>query len=141
MCNERQIINFEKHLVSKGYANLVIRRYLRKVNEFLKSEDIYSTPVVVHEELKKVISKYLANTPLSSQKSTIQAALHAYYYFLSGNQIFRRLNLSDFDVDMTIEAEIERFRRYLTEVAKLSDHKICHLDSENIKYDEYLTKF
>ncbi|WP_058305991.1 tyrosine-type recombinase/integrase [Gracilibacillus massiliensis] len=124
MCNEIQIVNFEKHLVKNGYSNLVIGQYIRKAKEFLKYKDTYSVQWTDYEELKQVISKYLKNTPLSSQKSTIQAALHAYYYFLSGNKIFRRLNLSDFDVDMSIEAEIERFRKYLTEVAKLSDSTI-----------------
>lgn len=124
MYNETQIISFEKHLVKKGYSNLVIRQYIRKVKEFLKCEDAYSVQGTHHEELKEVISKYLAKSPLSSQKSTIQAALHAYYYFLSGNQIFLRLNLSEFDVNMSIDAEINRFRTYLAEVAKLSNNTI-----------------
>lgn len=123
MCNEMQIINFEKHLVKNGYSNLVVGQYLRKVKEFLKHKDTHSQRVD-HEELKGIISKYLANTPLTTHKSTIQAALHAYYYFISGNQIFRRLNLSDFEVDRAIESEIDRYRRYLTEVARLSDNTI-----------------
>lgn len=123
MSNEMQIINFEKHLIKKGYSNLVIGRYLRKVKEFLKYEDM-SSQRVENKELKKIISKYLANTPLTTHKSTIQAALHAYYYFLSGNQIYKRLNLSDFEEDRSIESEIDRFRRYLTEVARLSDNTI-----------------
>lgn len=124
MCDEKQIINFQEHLVKEGYSALVIRQYIRKVKEFLKCEGAYSVQRTDHEELKEVISRYLANTPLSSQKSTIQAALHAFYYFLTGNQIFRRLNISAFDVDMSIEAEIERFRTYLIEIAKLSDNTI-----------------
>lgn len=124
MYDEKQIINFQEHLVKKDYSALVIRQYIRKVKEFLKCEGAYSVQRTDHEELKEVISRYLANTPLSSQKSRIQAALHAFYYFLTGNQIFRRLNLSAFDVNMSIEAEIERFRTYLIEIAKLSDNTI-----------------
>lgn len=123
MNNEMQIINFQKHLVKKGYSNLVIMQYIRKVREFLKCVD-NTVQRTDYEEIKEVISKYLANSPLSSQKSLIQAALHTFYHFLSGNPIFRRLNLSDFDVDMSIEVEIVRFRTYLTEIAKLSDSTI-----------------
>ncbi|GAE95356.1 hypothetical protein JCM21714_4583 [Gracilibacillus boraciitolerans JCM 21714] len=79
MCNEMQIVNFEKHLVKNGYSNLVIGQYIRKAKEFLKYKDTYSVQWTDYEELKQVISKYLKNTPLSAQKSTIQAALHAYY--------------------------------------------------------------
>ncbi|WP_185959641.1 tyrosine-type recombinase/integrase [Lentibacillus cibarius] len=124
MYNETQIINFKKHLDEKGYSNLVIRQYLRKVKDFLKCEEVYCVQRTDHEELKKAIEKYLVKIPLSSQKSTIQAALHAYYYFLSGYEIFRRLNLSDFEINASIEIEIDRFRTYLTEVAKLSDNTI-----------------
>lgn len=124
MYDEKQIINFQEHLVKKGYSTLVIPQYIRKVKEFLKCEGSYSVLRTDRDELKEVISRYLANTPLSYQRSTIQASLHAFYYFLTGNQIFRRLNLSDFDVNMPIEAEIERFRTYLIEIAKLSDSTI-----------------
>lgn len=55
MSNEMQIINFEKHLIKKGYSNLVIGRYLRKVKEFLKYEDM-SSQRVDNKELKKIIS-------------------------------------------------------------------------------------
>lgn len=123
MCNEMQIINFQKYLINKGYSNLVIRQYLRKVRVFLKYEDT-SSKKGDHKELKKIISEYLARIPLTSHKSTIQAALHAYYFFLSGNRIYKRLNLSDFEIDRSIESEIERFRRHLTEVARLSDNTI-----------------
>lgn len=123
MYNEMQIINFEKHLIKKGYSNLVIGQYLRKVKGFLKYDDI-SSQRVDHKDLKKIISSYLANIPLTTHKSTIQAALHAYYYFLSGYQFHRRLNLSDFEVDSSIESEINRFRSYLIEVARLSDNTI-----------------
>ncbi|WP_171046263.1 tyrosine-type recombinase/integrase [Lentibacillus cibarius] len=124
MYNETQITNFEKHLGEKGYSDLVIGQYLRKVKDFLKCDEVHFVRRTDHEELKKAIEKYLVKIPLSSQKGTIQAALHAYYYFLSGYQIFRRLNLSDFEINPSIEVEIDRFRTYLTEVAKLSDNTI-----------------
>lgn len=123
MYNEMQIINFEKHLIKKGYSNLVIKQYLRKVKVFFDEEKIPNRRVD-HKEFKEIISKYLANTPLTTHKSTIQAALHAYYYFLSGNQIYRSLKLSDFEADRSVESEIDSFRRYLTEVARLSENTI-----------------
>lgn len=124
MYNEIQVINFQEHLVKTGYSHLVIRQYVRKVREFLKCEDTHSVQRTDNESLRRIITEYLRNIPISSQKHMIQAALHAYYYFQSGNRFFIRLNLSDFDIDVSIEDEIERFRTHLTQVAKLSDNTI-----------------
>ena len=54
----------------------------------------------------------------------IQSALYTYYYFYSGNRFFRRLYTTDFDVDLSIETEIDRFRNYLIEVCRLSENTI-----------------
>lgn len=50
-----QINIFEKHLAKKGYSNLAIEQYHRKVKEFLKCKDVYSVQRIDHEELKEVI--------------------------------------------------------------------------------------
>ncbi|MFC0470052.1 hypothetical protein ACFFHM_05810 [Halalkalibacter kiskunsagensis] len=83
MYNETQITSFEKHLVKKGYSNLVIGQYIRKVKEFLKCEDAYSVQRTDHAELTEVISKYLANTPLSSQKSQFKLLYMLIIIFLA----------------------------------------------------------
>lgn len=116
--------DFKDFLVTKGHSHHTILVYLRKVKEFLKNTNVDSIPKTDYEELRKDISEYLTNIPLSFQKSTIQAALHAYYYFISGNRIFRRIQTTEFEVDLYIETEIERFQRYLTEVAGLSSNTI-----------------
>ncbi len=87
-------------------------------------KDICLASLTDYEELKKVISEYLKNIPLSFQTDMIQAALHIYFYFLSGNRFFRRLYAKDFDLNMSIEAEVERFRKYLHEVAGLSENTV-----------------
>jgi len=84
MNNEVQIINlsdFKDCLVKNGYSKHVITMYIRKVKEFLKHKGVYSVPRTDYEELKKTISEYLVNIPLSFQKGMIQAALHTYFYF------------------------------------------------------------
>lgn len=77
-----------------------------------------------YESLKKTIINYLANIPITSQKGMIQAALHAYYFHISGTPFSRRLNAKDFDADQSIDAKIGGFRKYLTEVAGLSENTI-----------------
>ena len=54
----------------------------------------------------------------------IQASLHSYYEFISGQQFFTRLNLKDFDMNASIETEIIKFRKYLIEIARLSENTI-----------------
>jgi site-specific recombinase XerD len=124
MRNEMQIVHlsgFKEYLVRNGYSNNVIPRYIRKVKEFWESSNVYVTPTIEVEALRKSISEYLANIPLCFQKDTIHAALHTYYHFITGNRFFRRLYATDFEMDISIETEIERFRTYLNEVAQLSN--------------------
>jgi hypothetical protein len=96
------VAEFKDYLVKNGYSDHVVMMYIRKVREFLKCRDICSVSLTDYEGLKKIISEYLKNIPVSFQKGMIQAALHTFYYFLSGNRFFRRLYVSDFDVDMSI---------------------------------------
>lgn len=132
MSNGVQIVNlsgFKDYLVKNGYSNKVIPRYVRKVKEFGESFDVYAVPTIEDEALRKSISEYLANIPLCFQKDTIQAALHTYYHFISGNRFFRRLHATDFEMDISIDSEVERFRTYLNEVARLSKLTVtsqCH---------------
>ncbi len=124
MNKEMQISNFKAFLNKKGYSSLVVKRYSQRVKEFLKCEEVDFVLRTDQKKLKEVISKFLQKIPLSSQKGTIQASLHAYYYFLTDEQIFKRLSISDFKIDISIESEIDRFRMYLTEVAQLSENTI-----------------
>lgn len=132
MSNEIQNVNlsgFKEYLVNNGYSNHVIPRYVRKVTEFLGRSNVYVTQTKEDEALRESISEYLANIPLCFQKDTIQAALHIYYHFISGNRFFRRLHATDFETDRSIEAEIDRFQTYLNEVARLSKLTVtsqCH---------------
>lgn len=116
--------NFKDYLVKNGYSKHVVPIYVRKFKDFLNCSDLHPDSQMDYESLKKMITDYLANIPITSQKGTIQAALHAYYYFISGTPFFRRLNAKDFDADSSIDAEIDRFRKYLTEVAGLSENTI-----------------
>jgi site-specific recombinase XerD len=132
MCNEMQIVRllgFQEYLVRNGYSNNVIPRYVRKVKEFWESSNVYEIRIIEDEALKKSISEYLVNIPLCFQQATIQAALHTYYRFITGNRFISRLCATDFEIDMSIETEIERFRTYLNEVARLSNLTVtshCH---------------
>lgn len=116
--------NFQEYLIKNGYSKHVIPMYIRKVKEFLVYNNDFSIIRMDYEKIKKTISEYIASISLSSQKDMIQAALHTYYYFISGNQFTRRLYSKDFTMDMLIEAEIERFRKYLSNVARLSSNTI-----------------
>lgn len=89
MSKEMQISNFKAFLDKKGYSSLVVEQYSQRIKEFLKCEEV-GFVLRTDQKLKEIISKYLQKTPLSSQKGTIQASLHAYYYFLTDEQIFKR---------------------------------------------------
>jgi len=124
MNKEIQISNFKTFLCKKGYSSLVIEQYGQRVKEFLKCNEVVFVLRTDQKRLKEIISKYLQKTPLTSQKSTIQASLHAYYYFLTGKKIFKRLSISEFKINTAIESEIERFQRYLIDVAGLSNNTV-----------------
>lgn len=128
MKNEMKTTNvseFRKYLIKNGYSKHVIPMYVRKVTAFLECKIACSVSQMDdYSELKRSINEYMIEIPLTSQKGMIQAALHTYYYFISGNQFARRLNTKDYDLDMSIESEIERFRKYLREVVGLSDNTI-----------------
>lgn len=98
--------------------------YMRTVRTFLKTNELFWCSPKDNIEVKSNFSDYLKNQPLSCQKAMIQAALHLYYYFISGEQFNRRLNVKDFNPNPLIETEIERFQKYLKEVAGLSNNTI-----------------
>lgn len=127
MCNEMKttnVSNFKEYLIKNEYSKHVIPMYVRKVRIFLECNEVDSLSHADHLELKSIIGEYMVEIPLTPQKGMIQAALHSYYYLISGNQFTKRLNAKNYDLDMSIELEIERFRRYLREVARLSDNTI-----------------
>ena len=115
-----KLSGFEDYLIKKGHSTNVALIYTRKTKKFLGNIGASSAPTIHHEELKKAISEYIESIPLSFPKATIQAALHAYFLYISGNQFSKRMYTKDYDMDMSIEEEIERFRQYLCEVARLS---------------------
>jgi len=117
---ENQIDHFHSFLIKQGYSQLVIKQYLRVLKQFFNYCNLNSVRWTDNENLKVEIIEYLNTLPLTNTKTTIQAALHAYYYQLSGTLYFKKINLSDFRLDNVIENEIERFRNYLLDIAKLS---------------------
>ena len=69
MNKEIQVINlsdFQDYLVNKGYSKHVIPIYIRKVKNFLDCKEMYLVSCKDYEELKMVISKYMASIPLTS---------------------------------------------------------------------------
>ncbi|HBP65948.1 MAG TPA: hypothetical protein DD730_17245 [Desulfosporosinus sp.] len=119
-----KLTGFEDYLIKKGHSAKVVLIYTRKVGKFLSSKGASSAPCIHHEELKKAISEYTESIPLSFQKATIQAALHAYYLYISGKQFIKRMYTKEYDMDIAIEVEIDRFRKYLFEVAGLSNSTV-----------------
>ena len=122
--NNTDLSNFKDYLVKKGYSKNAIPNYICRVSKFLDCKELISVQKINHDELKEVISKYIADIPLLIQKRRIQAALHTYYRFISGDHFLTRLNSKDFAIDLSIEVEIDRFRKFLCEVAGLRDNTI-----------------
>jgi len=115
---------FKDYLTNFGYSQYVMPTYIRKVNKFLEYLPEDSILPINCDNLKKTISQYIKTIPISFQKDITKAALHTYYYCISGNQFSRRLCSKKFTVDTSIEHEIERFRKYLTSIAHLSNNSI-----------------
>lgn len=116
--------DFHSFLIKNGYSQLVIKQYLRALKQFLKYCHLNSVLWTDNDDLKAIINEYLNSLPLTSTKSTIQAALHAYYYQLSGKLYFKKISLSAFKLNNVLENEIVRFRNYLLDIMKLSENTI-----------------
>ena len=108
---------FEDYLVQRKYSKTVIPIYLRKVKYFLAICDINTEGATDCFELKNVMNHYVKQLGITLLTRDTQAAVHTYYSFCSGQRFYRRLSVRDFDVNPTIEHEIERFRKYLYQVA------------------------
>lgn len=126
MNNETQsstLSSFKIYLIENNYSKHVIPMYIRKVKEFLEYKG-YCILENDYEKLKEAISQFILILPFSSQKHQTQAALHTYYYCISGKPYNKCLYSKDFSKNLIIESEIERFRRYLSNVARLGDSTI-----------------
>lgn len=127
---ENKLEGFNSFLIKRSYSQLVIKQYLRALKQFLNYCDLNSVRWTDNDHLKVVIAEYLNTLPLTITKTQIQAALHAYYYHLSGTLYFKKIYLSDFRQDTIIEKEIERFKNYLLNIAKLSENtRITHCNT------------
>lgn len=122
--NKTDLSNFRDYLAKNGYSKKTIPNYIFKVSKFLACKDLISVAKINHEDLKIIISEYIADIPLILQKRRISAALHTYYHFISDDQFSTRLNVKDFTKVINIEVEIDRFQKYLSKVAGLSDNTI-----------------
>ena len=120
----KNILEFEKNLKDSGYSRHVIPIYIRNVKRFLEYKNVFSFTKIDHLELKKIINEYMKKTPLTSQKSVIQASLHSYYFFITGNLFIWRLNLKEYDLDVAIESEKETYRKYLKEFSRFHNSTI-----------------
>jgi len=133
MIDEEHLLNFEAHLSKNDYSSHVIKQYVQRVKEFLNHEGAVVVLRTDQKRLKEIISTYLQTKPLTSQKGQIQASLHAYYHFVTGEKTYKRVSISDYKINTTIDSEIERFREYLTDVAGLSNNTVVsHCDTVKI---------
>lgn len=130
---EKNIIGFKEYLVRNDYSNNIIPMYTRKVKSFFKYKDSGLFQKNDFLELKCNIIEYMEKVSLTSQKALIQAAVHLYYYFITGKHFLCRMSLKDYDLDVIIELEIQKFRKYLKELAGLCDSTITSICS-TVKY-------
>lgn len=90
------LLEFKDFLLKEGYSIHVAPRYACKVREYLQSAN-FMIHSMDHDELRKSITEYVSNLPQSFQKATIQAALHIFYYYISGHRFSRRLCATEFE--------------------------------------------
>ena len=123
--NTTNVSEFKDYLIESDYSKHLIPMYVRKVDAFLEEfSDSFKNLHKDYLKLKEVIDEYVTNLPLTSQKEMIKAALHTYYYFISGEKFIKRLSKNDYELDLYIESEVDRFREYLINVERLRDSTI-----------------
>ncbi len=123
--NAANVTAFRNYLIENDYSKHLIPMYVRKVTVFLKGfSDSSKNTYKGYSELKKVIDEYILSLPLTSQKEMIKAALHTYYYFISGEKFIKRLSRNDYELDESIELEVEKFKEYLRNVESLRESTI-----------------
>lgn len=123
--NTAKVSAFRDYLIEKNYSDYVIPMYVRGVSAFL--EEIRESPENVHAihlKLKGAIDRYAANIPLTFKNNMVKSALHTYYHFVSREKFTKRLSRDDYELNLSIEFEIERFREYLLNVERLRDSTI-----------------
>ena len=123
--NSNQLSAFKEYLIEKNYSNYVVPMYIRGVSAFL--DEIKETSENLHKaypKLKESINKYTTNIPFTFKSEMVGSALHTYYYFVSGEKFNKRLSKDDYELNLSIELEIEKFRNHLINVEKLSDSTI-----------------
>lgn len=123
--NIKKVSAFKDYLIDKNYSKYVVPMYTRSIAVFLEeikefSENIHTT----HIKLKEAIDKYVSNIPLTFKNEMVKSALHTYYYFVSGKRFVKRLSRNDYELNLSIELEIERFKKYLLNLKKLRDSTI-----------------
>lgn len=85
------ISSFKKYLVKNGYSQNIIHAYIRHVKQFWECHNTCLDSQEKYSELRKSITEYVRQFPLSSRRNTIQATLHTNYHFISGHQFKKRL--------------------------------------------------
>jgi site-specific recombinase XerD len=115
----KTVKNFEEYLLHKGYSKNVIPIYGRKLNDFLTVQKPSFNANNAAISLKETISAYLNAAPFDQRKRTMDAALHTFYYSITGEYFQKRLKkVKGFD---HIEKEIEKFRIYLFKTRGLGE--------------------
>lgn len=123
--NTTKVSAFRDYLIEKNYSEYVIPRYTRGVAVFLEEiKESHPNVHLVHLKLKEAIDKYVSNNPLTFKNEMVKSALHTYYHFVSGERFTKRLSRDDYELNLSIEFEIERFREYLLNLGKLRDSTI-----------------
>lgn len=127
------IIGFKEYLVNNGYSKHIIPIYIRKIKRFFEYKDSAFLQKKDYLKLKQYMIDYVDKVPQTSQKALVQAAIHLYYYFITGKYFLYRMSLKNYDLDVNIELEIQKFRKYLKELAGLCDSTIASTSS-TVKY-------
>jgi len=123
MCTKEFILteldSYNSYLILNHYSEKVIYSYKNRVRNFLKDYLDESN----QEELQESINSYSDFIPLMSKHPT-QAALHAYYRHKTGLDFQVRVTATSFKENISIEAEIKQFEKYLIEYRHLAKNTI-----------------
>ena len=82
---------FGEYLFRKGYSKNVIPIYCKKVKDFLNAQKHSCITDHNAASLKETISSYLDSVPFDQQKRSKDAALHTFYYSVTGKYFRKRL--------------------------------------------------
>jgi len=122
MKNDEALSRYREFLKNNGNSESVINLYYKRVRTFLARRP--EALAAGEEELRHIIDKYIDSMPASTGLGVTAAAVRHLWASLFDERYFKRMKLSDFPHNQTIEEEGAVFENYLRNLGRLQEDTI-----------------